>query len=219
MCWAAGCGEQVGPKGGKGLCVPHLHRLNRYGDPLAGGARRNRQGPECTVGGCDSPSKARGLCDKHYYRWNKYGDPLVLNTTWRNASPAVDRFWSFVSFPDGVLSHWLWTGPVDAYGYGYLELGEGKSQTVPAHRFSFDLFKGPIPDGLVVDHRCRIHPCVNPFDLRLLTRGSNADSNRIKTHCPNDHPYAGENLYIGPSGDRRCRACARKRYHDRKARA
>jgi hypothetical protein len=40
---------------------------------------------------------------------------------------------------------------------------------------------------------------------------------KAKTHCPAGHPYAGDNLYVGKNGNRKCRACQRKRMRARRA--
>ena len=66
---------------------------------------------------------------------------------------------------------------------------------------------------MTVDHKCHNRVCCNPSHLRLLTNVENATDNLQgrKTHCPHGHPYWGENLYVSPRGDRRCRTCARDR--------
>lgn len=81
---------------------------------------------------------------------------------------------------------------------------------------SHELHKGPIPEGLVIDHLCRNRGCVNPDHLEAVTQRENilrgeglAAANARKTHCPKGHPYSGENLYVVPSsGRRQCRICA-----------
>ena len=66
---------------------------------------------------------------------------------------------------------WLINGLVsDSNGYGSFTIN-GKS--VRAHRFSYEVFHGPIPPTLVVRHRCDIPLCVNPYHLQT---GTNADN-------------------------------------------
>jgi hypothetical protein len=109
---------------------------------------------------------------------------------------------------------WEWNRALDAYGYGAIT-ADGRRWK--AHRLAYHLFKGPVPDDMAVDHMCRNHRCVNPDHLRLLTRGENADANRIKTHCPSGHAYDDANTYRNRRGNRICRACAHERYLRRKA--
>jgi hypothetical protein len=123
----------------------------------------------------------------------------------------TDRFWAKVDRTDGC---WLWTAGRDGPGYGQLKVDE---QTVKAHRFSYELHVGPIPDGLELDHLCRVRHCVNPAHLEPVThaencrRGTVGQNMATKTHCPQGHPYEGDNLAIDRNGSRRCRACARDR--------
>lgn len=70
---------------------------------------------------------------------------------------------------------WEWTGP-KLGGYGLLFLAtnsEGRRKGVLAHRFAYELFKGPITDGLCVMHACDNRTCTNPDHLSLGTRGDN----------------------------------------------
>ena len=101
-----------------------------------------------------------------------------------------------------------------SHGYGQVGWHTGhKVQMALTHRVAWEAYRGPIPDGLTVDHICRNRLCINPQHLRLLTNEENGRSNgqAIKSHCPRGHEYSGDNLYITPKGHRICRACSRIR--------
>lgn len=112
---------------------------------------------------------------------------------------------------------WEWTGSVNGSGYG------SYAQQM-AHRFSYEMYKGKIPDGLTIDHLCRNKKCVNPEHLEAVTsRENNLRSNSSSakharaTECPRGHAYSAENTYTRPDGKGRgcneCRAMATERYN------
>lgn len=86
----------------------------------------------------------------------------------------------------------------------------------PAHRVAYELFVGPIPEGLTLDHLCRVRHCVNPLHLEPVTRGENTrrndsapSQNARKTHCIRGHALIPENLYPRKYG-RQCKLCVRE---------
>ena len=118
------------------------------------------------------------------------------------------RFWSKVEKTDTC---WLWTASKNHNGYGIFDIN-GKTQR--AHRLSYELYKGKIPDGLQIDHLCRVRHCVNPDHLEAVTRKENilrgicfSAINKRKTHCYKGHEFTKDNTYINPSGSRRCIIC------------
>ena len=115
----------------------------------------------------------------------------------------------------GHLGCWIWTGALNKKGYGHFLRGPG--DTTSAYRFSYEIRYGPIPDGLQVDHLCRVRSCVNPEHLELVTIGENslrgrtfAAANKTKTYCINDHVLNLDNSY-GYKGRRQCIQCAREK--------
>jgi hypothetical protein len=93
------------------------------------------------------------------------------------------------------------------------------------HRVAYELVRGAIPEGQMIDHTCRNRACCNPGHLRAVTAKINsiensegiAARNSKKTHCPKGHPYSGDNVYV-ELGHRRCRACCKARKDIRNAR-
>jgi hypothetical protein len=136
----------------------------------------------------------------------------------RKRRPPEERFWEKV---DRSGDCWLWMAGRISTGYGAFHPTKGT--TVLAHRWAYENEVGPIPDGLVIDHLCRVRHCVRPSHLEPVTGQINSERgagyallNGMRTACRNGHEYTTENTYIQPSKDntRRCRECARA--HDRK---
>lgn len=127
-----------------------------------------------------------------------------------------DRFWPKVSKDaDGC---WLWTACLNKAGYGKIGAGGGKTGWRLAHRVSYEMRHGPVPDGLELDHLCRVRRCVNPDHLEPVTQRVNlmrgvsppAQCAR-KTHCDYGHEFTPENTYIWRNKMRQCRICRDRR--------
>jgi hypothetical protein len=176
----------------------------------------------CVVDECESvPTRhtAKGMCSMHYQRWKKYGStdlPPRPSLTER----LVARF--RVGFGDLC---WPWTGKAEARGYGTLLVG---GRALAAHRLVYELFLGPVPEGLELDHLCRNPNCVRPDHLEPVTHAENTRRGRggwnslEKTHCPKGHEYATGNTYMvrGKNGNpyRVCRQCKLDSWAERTAR-
>lgn len=121
---------------------------------------------------------------------------------------------------------WEWQGARTLQGYGkFKSFGESL-----AHRVSFILNFGPLPEQACVLHRCDNPPCVNPAHIFLGTRDINNKDRASKgrtvtpmmnlTHCKRGHEFTKENTVIRINGTRLCRICVNegslKRYHRRK---
>lgn len=108
---------------------------------------------------------------------------------------------------------WLWTGAT-VRGYGKLTRGGRGEGHVLAHRLSYELLIGPIPDGLQIDHLCRVRNCVNPDHLEAVTQLENIRrAPQVSgAYCKHGHERTPENTYVRKDrpGYRHCRVCARE---------
>lgn len=116
-----------------------------------------------------------------------------------------------------------WTGGLNGAGYGQFYRGGRNSANETgkgyAHRYAYEYYVGPIPDGMHLDHLCRNRKCCNPAHLEPVTHRENilrgsapAARHARKTHCPAGHEYSGDNLYVHPvKGQRICRMCGKLR--------
>ena len=120
--------------------------------------------------------------------------------------------WSIPEPNSGCL---LWVGAENSNGYGVITVN-GTNRYV--HRLSYEFAKGSIPNGLQLDHLCRVRCCLNPNHLEPvscrenLLRGDTLPAREAaQTHCLNGHPLSGDNLYREPNGRRYCKICRRLR--------
>ena len=135
-------------------------------------------------------------------------------------TPPIERFErKFIIAPSG---HWIWTASTLPNGYGQMDKKY-------AHRLSYEFYVGPIPEGLVIDHLCRVRNCVNPRHLQPVTQqinmdrgsarqaviASNVKRGKARTHCLHGHEFTPENTRheTKPNGNvmRRCKTCRSRR--------
>lgn len=118
-----------------------------------------------------------------------------------------ERFWTKV---EKTETCWLWTRGLNR-GYGNFH---GNRKTNLAHRYCYELLKGPIPEGMQLDHLCRTPRCVNPDHLEPVTGLENMKRCPQKTHCPHGHEYSDENTEIRTDDKgfvaRLCRTCQKR---------
>lgn len=135
------------------------------------------------------------------------------------ARPAAERFWERVEKPEDPNGCWLWIGgTTGSSGYGRFTLTRAVSIT--AHRWSYEQHDGPIDEGLVIDHLCRVRLCVNPAHLEPVTNRENilrgvsvVAKQAAQTTCAKGHPFDTHN-----GRQRVCLTCQReagRRYKQR----
>lgn len=127
---------------------------------------------------------------------------------------------------DFVTGCWIWTGAKSANGYGIATTYRPRKTNIYSHRALFIVYRGAIPDGLVLDHLCRNTTCCNPEHLEAVTPGENTrrmlaavgHPNARKARCPLGHDYTRVQCTNG-AYKRYCKICAHaanRAYHFRK---
>ena len=116
----------------------------------------------------------------------------------------------------------LWLGYIEKNGYAKISV-DGKREW--AHRVSYRLVNGHIPEGMEIDHLCRVRCCVNPLHLEAVTHRTNlmrgqgeSAKHAVKTHCYRGHEFSGINMRIDGS-KRQCRICDNIRQRARRRNA
>lgn len=101
------------------------------------------------------------------------------------------RFWDKVRLePSGC---WLWTANTNR-GYGNFTVA---GKTRKAHRISYQTFVGAIPDGLALDHLCRVRACVNPSHLEPVTWAENVRRGDAAKLAVEDVPAIRARIVLG----------------------
>lgn len=126
----------------------------------------------------------------------------------------LGRFFAKVDIPTDPDDCWLWNAATTRTGYGLIRWPDYSARgPARAPRIAYELFHGPIPPGLEIDHRCNRPGCVNPTHLRAITHRANTlrsqnpcAINARKTHCVHGHLLSTDNLYTS-TGHRQCRRC------------
>lgn len=113
--------------------------------------------------------------------------------------------------PEPNTGCWLWLGALSTEGYGTI----GHRYM---HRMFYEWRRGPIPQGLTIDHLCHCRSCVNPDHMEPVTRGENVRRGKARIReCPTGHAYEFGNTCWTPRGHRYCAQCNRDRANARTA--
>ncbi|WP_082549806.1 HNH endonuclease signature motif containing protein [Mesorhizobium sp. Root157] len=129
---------------------------------------------QCIIDGCEKRVLGRGWCAMHYNRWRKNGDPNKVKQHQNHGLSLIERL---MARCDDTGSCWEWTGSADSKGYGRLNLGD---TPILVHRASWEAFRGPIPEGMFVCHRCDNPRCFRPEHLFLGDQQMNMDDKMSK---------------------------------------
>jgi hypothetical protein len=111
----------------------------------------------------DGSAGSRSICK--LCSWNR-SNARIKRIRAERRPTRMHRFIQKIEFPDGC---WVWKGSLHRQGYGMF-----RNESSPlAHRYAYLLFRGKVPEGLVLDHLCRNSKCVNPFHLEIVTQTEN----------------------------------------------
>lgn len=138
-----------------GLCNKHYERLRNTGttDP--------RPPRLCDEPDCERKHFTKGLCSMHVRRLAATG-----TTAQRVVPTLAERLTNVTTEGDC----WIWNGAPGKNGYGRISVD---NQLRYVHRVSYEHYVGPIPDGLTIDHLCRVRMCINPAHLEPVTLEEN----------------------------------------------
>lgn len=159
---------------------------------------------------------ARGRCKTCYGRLIKKLRTKGQFTPVETTRPLADRLFEKTAAGPGACV--IFTGHLNNNGYGTIATGGRHGKQLYAHRAAYTLLVGPIPDGLVLDHLCRVRRCINPHHLEPVTQEENVRRASVeRTHCPQGHEFTRDNTRQRPGRGRECRTCNRERARRRTA--
>ena len=169
VCINPGCEREAE----EGKECKNCQRLKRRRENRKIKLNRRKPADICTVFGCYEPKYRKSMCVKHYQRHKKTGDVFSEEHVIQDFTLKEKLLFNVKL--DRETRCWEWQGRKDPDGYGTLSVGDFP---VRAHRTMYEVVKGPIPDGLLVCHKCDNPSCCNPEHLFL---GTTSDNNKDKT--------------------------------------
>lgn len=135
-----------------------------------------------------------------------YGDPRL-----------PERFWAKVRV-NADTDCWMWQRSLNPNGYGQFRVDPVPAGPRGAHRVAYLALVGDVPDGMQLDHLCRVRACCNPAHLEPVSNRENSLRSPLrggKSHCIRGHELSGPNVRLQTRGAfrrRECRLCARLRH-------
>jgi hypothetical protein len=157
----------------------------------------------CSVDGCERTHFGKGYCQLHYRRLYDTGSLGPVGVI-HDMRPPIERLLDRMVVSE--TGCWLYMFGTTLYGV----ISVGETTPVPVHRFAYEFWVGPIPEGFDIDHLCYTPRCFNPEHLEPVTPRENQRRRaEHKTHCSNGHPYAEHGRIRPHDGSRECRLCRR----------